>query len=411
VRLPAHEATTAQLGAIYPGMLAPSPRIDQVLIGRELSGELFCHDPFELYRMGVLTNPNMIVLGQIGRGKSALVKTFLYRQAAFGRRVIVVDPKGEYAAFATALGCQPLKLEPGGSLRLNPLAFDTATDSREENRRVSLGAATAIAEAVVDRLLTPGETLAIELAWDQIATVGTPSIPALTRALLDPESAAALRLGSSPAELRAEGRLVAFELRRFMTGELAGIFDGMGSNGLLLDVPALVLDFSAIYRSSALGPAVACLQMALEAKLRVGTGPQTIFVVDEAWAVLANAGTARFLQASFKLARAYGVANLVVAHRVSDLSSVGPTGSVVANLAGGLLSDCETVVCYAQGEAEIAECAGALGLSTAEMSFFRGLRRGSALWHVGSSRHVVDHRLSPYERAFVDTDQAMRDQA
>ena len=408
MRLPAHEATTAQLGAIYPGVLAASPPLDRVFIGRELSGELFCHDPFELYRLGVLTNPNMIVIGQIGRGKSALVKTFLYRQAAFGRRVIVIDPKGEYAPLATALGCQPLKLAPGGSLRLNPLAFDAALEGREERRRVSLGSATAIAEAVVDRLLSPGETLAIELAWDQIAAGGTPSIPALTRALLDPESAASLRIGSSPAELRAEGRLVAFELRRFMTGELAGIFDGLGPNGLVVDVPALILDFSAIYRSPALGPAVACLQMALEAKLREGTGPQTIFVVDEAWAVLANAGTARFLQASFKLARAYGVANLVVAHRVSDLSSVGVTGSVVSNLAGGLLSDCETVVCYAQAEAEVAECVSALGLSGAEASFVRSLRRGSALWHVGSSRHVVDHRLSEYERTFVDTDQAMR---
>jgi type IV secretory pathway VirB4 component len=408
VRPPPHEATTAQLGALYPGMLGPSSRLGQVFIGRELSGELFCHDPFELYRLGTVTNPNMIVLGQIGRGKSALVKTFLYRQAAFGRRVVVIDPKGEYTALAAALGCEPLKLEPGGSLRLNPLAFDPVSEGREERRRFSLGAATAIAEAVVDRPLQPGETLAIELAWDQIADDGMPSLPALARALLDPASAAAFRLGSSPAELRAEGRLVAFELRRFMTGELAGIFDGLGPSGLVLDVPALILDFSAIYRSPALGPAIACLQMGLEAKLRAGTGPQTIFVVDEAWAVLANAGTARFLQASFKLARAYGVANLVVAHRVSDLSSVGAAGSVVAGLAGGLLSDCETVVCYAQAEAEIAECASALGLSGAEASFVRRLRRGTALWRVGSGRHVVDHRLSAYEHTFVDTDQAMR---
>jgi type IV secretory pathway VirB4 component len=407
MRLPAHEATTAQLGAIYPGVLAPSPRLEQVLIGRELSGELFCHDPFELYRLGVLTNPNMIVLGQIGRGKSALVKTFLYRQAAFGRRVIVIDPKGEYASLAAALGTRAVKLAPGGALRLNPLAFDTAPADRDELRRSSLGAAMAVAEAVVDRVLAPGETLAIELAWDQIAASGTPSIPALTRALLDPASAAALHVGTTAAELRAEGRLVAFELRRFMTGELAGIFDGLGQSGLVFDGAALVLDFSAIYRSPALGPAVACLQMALQAKLRDGIASPTILVVDEAWAILANAGTARFLQGSFKLARSYGVANLVVAHRVSDLSSVGATGSVVSNLAGGLLADCETVVCYAQGEAEIAECSRALGLSGAETALVRSLRRGSALWHVGSGRHVVDHRLSESEREFVDTDRMM----
>jgi hypothetical protein len=54
--------------------------------------------PFELYRAGVLTNPNMVVFGQIGRGKSAFVKTYLWRQAVFGRRAWIVDPKGEYGS-------------------------------------------------------------------------------------------------------------------------------------------------------------------------------------------------------------------------------------------------------------------------------------------------------------------------
>ena len=44
----------------------------------------FFYDPFRLYRAGLLTNPNMLVVGQIGRGKSAFVKSFLWRQAAFG---------------------------------------------------------------------------------------------------------------------------------------------------------------------------------------------------------------------------------------------------------------------------------------------------------------------------------------
>ena len=37
-------------------------------MGREQSGGLFAHDPFELYRLGRITNPNLVVLGQIGRG-------------------------------------------------------------------------------------------------------------------------------------------------------------------------------------------------------------------------------------------------------------------------------------------------------------------------------------------------------
>ena len=408
MRLRPHEATTAQLGAVYPAQVGSDSPLDRVFIGRELSGELFCHDPFELYRLGVLTNPNMVVLGQIGRGKSALVKSFLFRQAAFGRRIVVIDPKGEYAALAGALDCTPLRLAPGGSVRLNPLAFDPSHGSLEAQRRVSLAAAVVIAEAVVDRTLAPVETISIELAHDRIVGLGKPSLPALARALLEPDRAAAAALGSTPEEVRRDGRSVAFELRRFMTGELSGMFDGAGANGLDLDVVALILDFSAIYGSPALGPAVACLQMALEARLRARRGYQTILVVDEAWAILANTGTARFLQSSFKLARAFGVANLVVAHRVSDLRGAGPDGSLVSRLAHGLLADCETTVCFAQSDAEVAECAAALGLTSTESALVRSLRRGTALWRVGVGRHLVEHRLGAFERAFIDTDQAMR---
>ena len=34
----------------------------------DLLGGLFAYDPFELYEAGALSNPNAVVLGQIGRG-------------------------------------------------------------------------------------------------------------------------------------------------------------------------------------------------------------------------------------------------------------------------------------------------------------------------------------------------------
>src|SRR5271166_1553797 len=118
---PAHNATTRHLGAVYPFASEPGLGVDGVLVGRDLLGGAFAYDPFALYRRGVLTNPNMVVVGQIGRGKSAFVKTYLWRQAAFGRRAWVVDPKGEYGALARAWGVEPLRLRPGGAIRLNPL--------------------------------------------------------------------------------------------------------------------------------------------------------------------------------------------------------------------------------------------------------------------------------------------------
>src|ERR1700677_3413212 len=119
--VPAHQATTRHLGAVYPFASEAGLGGRGVLIGRDLLGGAFVYDPFELYRGGLLTNPNMIVFGQIGRGKSAFVKTYLWRQAVFGRRAWVVDPKGEYGPLARAWGIEPVALRPGGRVRLNPL--------------------------------------------------------------------------------------------------------------------------------------------------------------------------------------------------------------------------------------------------------------------------------------------------
>jgi len=56
-----------------------------VYIGRDLFGGAFVYEAWELYGAGVLTNPNMVVLGQIGRGKSSFVKALVWRQQVFGR--------------------------------------------------------------------------------------------------------------------------------------------------------------------------------------------------------------------------------------------------------------------------------------------------------------------------------------
>ena len=47
----------------------------------------------------------MLVLGPLGRGKSAAVKAYLARHRRLaGAQVVVLDPKGEYGPLAVALG-------------------------------------------------------------------------------------------------------------------------------------------------------------------------------------------------------------------------------------------------------------------------------------------------------------------
>ena len=93
-----------------------------MFVGRDSGGGAFCFDPWVLYGEGLLDDPNAIVLGKLGQGKSALVKTLLWRMLLFGRRAFVLDVKREYGPLCDAVGVRPISLVPGGGVRLNPLA-------------------------------------------------------------------------------------------------------------------------------------------------------------------------------------------------------------------------------------------------------------------------------------------------
>jgi hypothetical protein len=336
-RLPAHQVTTRNLGAAYPLLSEVGLGHRGVLVGRDLLGGSFVFDPFEQYSLGVVSNPNMVVLGQIGRGKSAFVKSYLWRQSVFGRRAWVVDPKGEYGTLARLWGVEPVALRPGGPVRLNPLdpvpdamltrsgdrdwlarsgprdprgALDAgAGDGAGVDRRQSELLA-SLAGACLGRDLGPRERVAVDLALVTLARRrGVPTLPAVVESLLAPEDEAARSIRTDRRALLEDGRDVALELRRLVHGDLRGMFDGPTTPRIDLGARAVVLDLSAVYDSAALGILMTCAAAWLQAALVGERRAPRIVVVDEAWAILSHLGIARWLRSSWKLARALGVAS------------------------------------------------------------------------------------------------------
>jgi hypothetical protein len=102
LRVARHRATSEVLAGAYPFLAEEGLGSAGLLIGQDAwSGTAFCFDPWVLYERRILTNPNLFLGGQIGRGKSTLAKSLACRCVAFGRRVYVPgDPKGEWSAAA-----------------------------------------------------------------------------------------------------------------------------------------------------------------------------------------------------------------------------------------------------------------------------------------------------------------------
>ncbi len=410
---PPHRTTTAHLQSIYPFMFSPGLGSRGTYIGRELLGGSFCFDPWELYAQGVLTNPNMLVIGQVGRGKSSLVKSLLVRQQVFGRRAAVLDPKGEYQGLADALGAPVVKLEPGGKICINPLdpGMSMGEVDPDEIFRRQTSLLQALASSSLNRPLSPEERTACDLALldfrQDYGTARIPTIPDIVEWLLNPHEDAAARVSTTADEIAHSVREVALELRRMCHGDLKGMFDGHTNIEVDWDGPLVVIDMSAVFSSSALGLLMTCATAWMQSAIVRPNAGRRFIVVDEAWAVLSNIGVARWLQQSYKLSRAYGISNIAIMHRVSDLQASGAAGSEAHALARGLLSDTETRVIYGQPASEVELAKEMLGLNEAEADMLPSLGRGQALWKVGQMSFLVDHILGQREKTIVDTDARM----
>jgi type IV secretory pathway VirB4 component len=406
VTRPGHRATTRHAQAIHPFASAGGLGGRGVFIGREAGGGAFCFDPWVLYADGVLDDPNAIVIGTLGQGKSALVKTFLWRMLLFGRRAFVLDVKREYGGLCAAAGIVPLALAPGGSVRLNPL------DARpEEHAQVQL--LRAIATTAIGMAVDHVEAAALREAL-RIVRAGnrSPTLPQIAKVLFAPPGELATRLSTTPDRLAADVRRAALALQDLCEGPLRGMFDGPTTAGLDLDARLLVLDLHAVRDSPAVGILMACAtawMSALLARLAERPGRERLInVADESWKIIQHPGLGEWFQSNFKLARQFGVMNLVVLHKLGDLQAAGDAGSRAARIAEGLVADASTRIIYHQDESQIELTRAMLGLSATEARLLTRLSAGQALWRVGPRSFLVQHDRSRMEARFTDTDTAMR---
>ena len=407
-----HAITTRNSASLYPlqvqrGLPAVGPLIG---VDHLAGGTKFCFDPWALYQRGLVTNTNMVVLGQIGKGKSAFVKSYLSRQVLFGRQVFIIDPKGEYAALADDLGLDRIFLVPGGhGGRVNPLDPGPLGDlNRLDLRRRRIDMLSALASTGLGRDLRPEERAALDAAVTHCdLTSSSPQLTQIVDILMKPGARMASDLATTKGTLAGAIRELSLELRRLVTGDLAGMFDGPTTAEIDWSGRGLVVDISAVHNTPALAPVMVCAATWLSQAIAGPSAAKRILVTDEVWSALRLVAVTRWLQAVAKLSRTYGVQLIVVAHRISDFSAQGDAGSEAVRQALGLLADVETRVIYCQADTERAALSEMVGLPAAEVDLACRLVPHRALWKVGRASAVVEHVLSGRDFRICDTDAAM----
>lgn len=376
-------------------------------LGSLSGGGDFVFDPYELYRQGFVTGTSMVWIGTVGTGKSAGAKAFSTRMCTLGTKVAVAsDPKGEWVGPALAMGGTVISLSPSGSNRLNPLD-EGPRDSRlsdEEwhalvlsRRRLTL---TAIIPSLIHRDLSPREHTALDVAL--VAAIAAPAGATVT--ITDVFH----RLTeSSDPQLREDGADVAHGLRRLVLGDLSGVFEGESTVKFDADSPFVVMDTSGFMGASAtlLSVATTCVAAWLEAAVMDPAAGKRIVIYDEGWRMLRDEQMLLRMSEQWKLARQYGLCNLLIMHRITDLDMVGNAGSATRALAQGLLTDAEIRIVYRQEEDVLPATKEALGLTDAELREVRQLAQGVGLWKIGKRPFIVRNYLTEDElEAFKTSD-------
>jgi type IV secretory pathway VirB4 component len=355
-------------------------------LGEAQRGGPFALDPFDAYAASLVSNPNVIVAGSIGAGKSTVVKMMVDRALERSRRAVIIDPKGEYSALATSYDVDVVAL-----------GRDGWCDPFPSNDRESKDLLRALVASAQGATLKSDQHYVIEETWQRL---DSPRPRRVLRALFELLREHLTSVAAPPE------RSLALTLYRFIHGDLAGLFDG-DSEPMVFQGRLVVLDLSAQWSSTSFPvaalSAVAAAQQVVAAEQGLG-----YLVLDEAWALMADPHALRWLQGSWKLARARGLSHVLVLHRWSDVAAAGDAGSAHRERAQGLLRECETQWLFRQPPDEAREMAVALGLHRREERYLAALPKGTALVRYGTSRSIVRVRPDSRDRGFVDTDGAMR---
>ena len=414
-----HRSTTNNVCCLYPATVQASlPPIAPILgIDRSAGDAPLYWDPFAVYDAGLVTNPNVFVMGEPGYAKSSLIKCWCYWQYCLWgltRWVTFTDPKGEYRPLAELMGMSVVRLEPGGRTRINPLESPRGLSAEEaaDDRTVQSTLLAGMAGTQLHRPLTQLERKMLRMVIDVLnARRGptSPTLPDVVALLTEPNADMCAATVRDVVELVRDTEELRFCLDELCTGPLAGMFDGPSTVSVDWSGPGVVMDLSGVVDDDRAMPLVMSASMSWTRQQKHHlVGRQVTNINDESYYMYKRAETVEFAQSRRKLGRQFGEANIDICHRPSDLGSQADDGSAVSKMAAGLIKDTSMRIIFRQAPDELEAATHMLGLTETERACIARLKRGRALWKINDWSLLARHHRPDVLHHVTDTDGRMR---
>lgn len=371
-----------------------------------------------------LDNPNMIVLGKSGSGKSFTAKMEMLRWLMHGVPVVVIDPQNEYQRLCEALGGQFISISVNSHFKINPLDFSFATypgkdvltekvlnvvkllgsmlsegSGSEEGRGLDAEQRAIIDEALLELYRNYG--YANDPATQEHATAeNMPLLSDLYDLLLSKVEAR-----ENDPNFRAKiGPLVAVLKRYIRDGSLAGLFDkhtnvDLRSNLIVFNVQGLDKDLVGVGMHGIL-EFVRTTMLTVE---QLSSGQKKLIYIDEAHRLMKFRESAAFIEDLAKTVRKFNIGLTVLTQDPEDFlknrdGSIRPEGVTIVR-------NCAMQILLNQHKNGIPVIAEIFGLTEAEADYLMRTERGEGLLFAQEEHAWLSMRnmASPMEYELITT--------
>lgn len=363
----------------------------------QINNSLVMFDRFKL------TSFNSVTLATSGAGKSYFVKLEAIRHYLMGTKVIVIDPQNEYRGLVEALGGSFINLNGNTKDRINPIEIN-ANVELEDDARSFLSTKVMDVFLMVqvmlgkERKLSANEKRAILFAIQKMyerfgITENGYETNAEDELVVNEEF---IMVGSSTQKMPTLSDLdtalreikdsaeIAKELEPFVTGVM-NLFNGETNVDLNNDF--VVFGIRDLEQSMTELAMFICLEHIWN-KIKSGDKKRRLIIVDEAWIMLKNESSGRFLEKVAKTARKFNAGLSIISQNVRDFMENGGE-SIISNTSMQIL--------LRQNPNELHYLEEVLGITESEKGLLRTAERGEALMYVGQNKTLVKIKANEFE--------------
>lgn len=375
---------TTSLATTFPFTSSNLTMDEGIMYGiNKHNGSLVIFDRFSL------ENANSVVFAKSGSGKSYYVKLEALRLMVFGAEVLIIDPEEEYKTLCDAVGGNYVDFSANSPSKINP--FDLSGIAVEgENElgqkllslhtllKLMMGNLTPTEEAILDRALI--ETYRIKGITTDPDTQMNREPPVM-------EDLYKVLLGSEEPEARG----MSDRLEKFIRGSMAGIFDSQSN----INLNTKMTVFSTKNLETTLRPiAFYIILDFVWTRIRRDL-KKRILIVEEAWVLMENEDSARFIYGIAKRARKYYLGLTTVSQDVDDFLKSEYGKAIVTNSSIQVL--------LKQHPAAIERVAEIFYLSEGEKRFLLAADIGEGLFFAGANHVAMKVMASDAEHDLITT--------